>query len=74
MSPPGKKSGETTWLSVAITILPPGTAKHAWSFSRRSHSLSNAARNSSSMSCAIARPPAPWLMSTRPFRKSTGRT
>ena len=26
MSPPGKNSGETTWLSVAITIRPAGTA------------------------------------------------
>ena len=32
MSPPGKNSGDTTWLSVAITIRPAGTAKRAWSF------------------------------------------
>ena len=29
MSPPGKNSGDTTWLSVAITIRPVGTAKQA---------------------------------------------
>ncbi len=74
MSPPGKNSGETTWLSVAITMRPASTAKRAWSLCWRSHSLSKARRNSSSMSCAIARPPAPWVMSTRPCRKSIGRT
>jgi len=74
MSPPGKNSGETTWLSVAITIRPCGAVKVAWSLSCRSHSLSNAATKSSSMSCAIARPPLPCVMSTWPCLKSTGRT
>ncbi len=74
MSPPGKKSGETTWLSVATTRRPAGMGRRAWSFISRSHALSKAARKSSSMSCAIARPPLPWLMSTRPRLKSMGRT
>jgi hypothetical protein len=72
--PPGKNSGDTTWLSVVMTMRPAGTAKQAWSFICRSHSLSKACTNNSSISCIIARPPAPWLMSTQPFAKSTGRT
>ncbi len=74
MSPPGKNSGDTTWQSVAITIRPAGTVKRAWSFIWRSHSLSNARRNNSSISWAIARPPLPCVMSTQPRLKSTGRT
>ena len=73
MSPPGNSSGDTTWLSVAITIRPAVTEKSALSLPCASHSLANARANSSSISCAIARPPPPWLMSTRPCLKSTGR-
>ena len=73
MSPPGKNSGETTCESVAITMRPLCTAKQALSLAARSQSLSKATRNSSSINCAIARPPLPWVMSTRPFLKSTGR-
>ena len=73
MSPPGKNSGETTWLSVAITRRPGGTVNAAWSLRWRSHSLSKARRNSSSISCAIARPPPPCERSTQPCLKSTGR-
>ena len=42
--------------------------------SRAATRLSKAARKSSSMSCAMARPPLPWLMSTTPRLKSMGRT
>ncbi len=73
MSPPGKNSGETTWLSVAITSRPGGTVNAAWSLPWRSHSLSNARWNNSSISCAIARPPPPCERSTQPCLKSTGR-
>ncbi len=67
MSPPGKNSGETTWQSVAITMRPVGRAAAApGRCAARSHSLSKAAANSSSISCAIARPPPPCVMSTRP--------
>ncbi len=74
MSPPGKKSGETTWQSVDMTIRPSGRGSSAWSLRCASHSLSNAAANSCSTSCAIARPPAPCDRSTRPWRMSSGRT
>ena len=73
MSPPGKNSGETTWLSVAITMRPGGTVKAAWSLAWRSHSLSKARWKSSSINCAMARPPPPCDMSTTPCLKSTGR-
>ena len=74
MSPPGKNSGDTTCESVAITMRPAPTSKAAWSLAWRSHALSNARTKSSSMSCAIARPPPPCVMSTCPCLKSTGRT
>ena len=73
MSPPGKNSGDTTWLSVAITMRPAGAWTTAPSLPCASHSLAKLAANSSSISCAIARPPPPCVMSTRPFLKSTGR-
>ncbi|MNC88631.1 hypothetical protein D3C83_44640 [compost metagenome] len=74
MSPPGKKSGVTTWLSVATTRRPGGIVMRAWSFISLSHGLSKASTKSSSINCAMARPPLPWLMSTTPRLKSTGRT
>ena len=78
MSPPGKNSGETTWLSVAITRRPPsassgGVASTAWSSRAASAGLSKASRKICSISCTMARPPLPWLMSTRPWRRSSGR-
>ncbi|EWS63664.1 hypothetical protein Y695_03103 [Hydrogenophaga sp. T4] len=78
MSPPGKNSGEITWPSVAITRRPcagskAGSVSTAPSSPWRRNGLSKAARNSSSISCAAALPPAPWLMSMRPCLMSSGR-
>ena len=69
MSPPGKNSGETTKQSVDITMRPAATSKAAWSSPRASIGLSKAGRKISSMSCCMARPPAPCVRSTRPGRK-----
>ena len=58
MSPPGKNSGETTWPSVAITRRCRRAAgSSAPSSPWRRYSLSKAGANSSSISCAEARPP-----------------
>ena len=78
MSPPGKNSGEITWPSVAITRRPPagsnaGSGSAAPSSPWRRKGLSRAGRNSSSISCAPALPPAPWPMSMRPCLMSSGR-
>ena len=78
MSPPGKNSGETTWLSVAITSWPPsassgGVVSTAWSSRAASAGLSKALRKICSISCTMERPPLPWLMSMRPWRRSSGR-
>ena len=75
MSPPGKNSGEMTCASVAITSRWPGggAGSTAPSLPSRSAGLSKARANSSSISCAAARPPAPWFMSMRPVLKSIGR-
>src|SRR5450759_5092028 len=73
MSPPGKNSGETTKESVDITIRPPTTSKAAWSSPRASIGLSKAGRKISSMSCCMARPPAPCVRSTRPAARSSRR-
>ena len=43
MSPPGKNSGETTKVSVDITMRPAATSKAAWSLPRASSGLSKAA-------------------------------
>ena len=74
ISPPGKNSGETTWQSVAMTSLPvPGAGKSAPSSPWARYSLPRHLANSSSISCAMARPPEPWAMSTWPFLMSRGR-
>ena len=70
----GVASGETTCPSVDITSRPGGMGITAPSLPCPRKRLPRCLAKSSSISCAIARPPLPWVMSTLPWRRSSGRT
>jgi hypothetical protein len=73
MSPPGKNSGEITWPSVAITRRwPGGTSSTAPSLPSQGRVVEGAGEQLLDQ-LRLARPPAPWFMSTRPCLKSSGR-
>src|SRR5882762_3557613 len=60
MSPPGKKSGVTTYASVVKARRTPRISTTAWSSSFSSTSLRNAGRKQRAISSAVIFPPLPW--------------
>jgi hypothetical protein len=73
MSPPGKNSGETTWLSVAITRRPAGAAGGAVVALGQRIRCRRRLANSSLDQLRHRAAAAPWLMSTWPCFMSSGR-
>src|SRR5262250_682766 len=65
MSPPGKKSGVTTWASVVKARRTPPMLRTAWSSWRSRYEFRNEGRKYRAIRSAVILPPLPWPSSTR---------
>src|SRR5499427_1680445 len=65
MSPPGKKSGVTTYESVVNATRAPSTRRTAWSSCLSRYGLAKAGRKHRAIRSADILPPLPWPSSTR---------